>query len=442
MGQVNVFETFEERQTFFQESTGTLCPSMTSGPGRFFGEIWTWVNASGSMARDQSLIPGDPSLALVFPTPRDELTAAATRARDRDVIRAIQSALRDYRLSDEMLNRSIRTLSGGERCLLALAKCALLAEKPRELIMCYPGQWLSSSNRSLVQSTLYRYDACGSDWKLLALDGEILDSIEGPSLANHDYKADLASDFGGPRMRIQLSDLSVILTDTTGMGQSLPLQLRYQADDSELVLSSPMVLHGENGLGKSTLSQVLAGCIQRETGSFKIHAGGYGGLARLLMQESPYQLLGKSPSGYLSWTFREAPNALQKACAEFDLLQADVARRLGKSCQAGSIGSIDSPDSLIQAKIALVAARLVQRTPLLILDEPGFGLSRCAAVAFVEAVALRAKEFGTGLLIISHVHDWYGHVVKSHVELRVESTTPRVPRGRVASRNLLLTSRG
>lgn len=436
-GNVTIFPSYESRQEHFEAATGILCPRMTAGSAVFFSQIAGWKSQRRDEREPRALVPGDPSLALVFPTIEDELVAAAVRAGHSHPDTTVDGILARYRFEpSKMRGRSIRTLSGGERCLVALAKCAILATANRQLVMCYPGQWLSPGNRGLVNETTTDYNTCGG-WQILGLDGEEPLIQSDKTIHTMLSESQASQSFVGPIINLKVNGLLVRLVDASGLGHATPLTICFDTPTDGIKLPSPVLWPGENGLGKSTLAHLLSGGLTRDGGTFSILVNTVTGRARVLMQMVVDQLFGRSPLDYLGWTFREAPNAHRQALDEYRVLESDVRKRLAGFCSTPIVGSAESPDSLLQAKVAITAARLGDRSPLLILDEPGFGLTRCAAMAFVEAVAARAAVHKQGLLIITHLPDWYSHVAQSVIEAEIESE-PDAVRGKPARRHLHL----
>ena len=72
--------------------------------------------------------------------------------------------------------------------------------------------------------------------------------------------------------------------------------------------------------------------------------------------------------------------------------------------------------TLLEVKIILVAVRLCGAPRSLILDEPDWGLTRNAAIAFVAAIIKVAHELGIPVILISH-KPWWDAVAGSTVHV-------------------------
>jgi energy-coupling factor transporter ATP-binding protein EcfA2 len=74
--------------------------------------------------------------------------------------------------------------------------------------------------------------------------------------------------------------------------------------------------------------------------------------------------------------------------------------------------------TMLQAKLSLAVERLVTPTSLLILDEPGWCLSKQIARAYLAAITEIAHSMGTALLIISHQDHWWQGILRSRLQMR------------------------
>lgn len=230
----------------------------------------------------------------------------------------------------------------------------------------------------------------------------------------------------GPDWLLEVEAAATELFDTTGLSDAPPLTLEFHTQGEgkrALVLPTPVVCQAPNGLGKSTFVHLLCGAKKTSRGEIRSRVAGYDLSARAVLQEGVLQLFGKSPAEYLKWSFRESEGEAKLAEERRLRLEAETVK-FGLRASAGfSVGSRAQPNSLLQAKLALVAARLTAQTNLLVLDEPSYGLSRVAATAFVEAVAALCAELQIGLLIVSHT-EWFHPQARSFLSARVERAAP------------------
>jgi energy-coupling factor transporter ATP-binding protein EcfA2 len=68
----------------------------------------------------------------------------------------------------------------------------------------------------------------------------------------------------------------------------------------------------------------------------------------------------------------------------------------------------------------------MSETPLLILDEPGWCLSRPVARAFVETVVEIASEKKMAVAIISHQKGWWAGMIEDTLNLSPDSNSNQV----------------
>ena len=96
----------------------------------------------------------------------------------------------------------------------------------------------------------------------------------------------------------------------------------------------------------------------------------------------------------------------------------------------GAIGDADNPTSTVQAKLALIAERLVGDTKVLILDEPTWGICDDIAFPMLQVVAETAHRRGVRLILISHNEGTPALLFHSHLHLALKerSGTTKVVR--------------
>ena len=159
----------------------------------------------------------------------------------------------------------------------------------------------------------------------------------------------------------------------------------------ELVVARGTVtlLVGPNGAGKSTLMRLMAGLIRPSAGSYACRAA-----------EGRVAYLGHATFIYPGLTALENlafwRNAQGLRLAETDLMA--LLERVGLERHAQERAGIFSRG---MAQRLNVARALLLEPELLLLDEPGTGLDRRAAVMLREEI-LRARQRGAGLVWISH----------------------------------------
>jgi energy-coupling factor transport system ATP-binding protein len=199
--------------------------------------------------------------------------------------------------------------------------------------------------------------------------------------------------------------------------------MKYSAcDKNKLTLNSPTLLTGDNGVGKSVLSKILSGIIRTNKGEVSIQAPNGQCGARLLFQDSIAQLFGMSIDDHLDWVFKFEGDKRKVALSiynEIDSVMREYLTVRGLD-YLPALGEIATCNTLLQAKMSLIAERLASLPPLLILDEPGWGLSRSIARKFVWTVCQHASKYNVAILLISHQSDWWKGIIKSHLHLTKE----------------------
>jgi ABC-type branched-subunit amino acid transport system ATPase component len=151
----------------------------------------------------------------------------------------------------------------------------------------------------------------------------------------------------------------------------------------------------------------MAGLIQPTGRLPEVTVGGFTGNARLLMQDSVLQLFAATPASHLSRVFAHDEHQKKSARALFEAMQTGCAEYLSANDATQHVGDRTTPCTILQAKLALAAERLVAGAPLLIMDEPGWCLSRLATQGFVREVTRAAHGCKTAVAIISHERHWW-----------------------------------
>jgi ABC-type branched-subunit amino acid transport system ATPase component/branched-subunit amino acid ABC-type transport system permease component len=162
-------------------------------------------------------------------------------------------------------------------------------------------------------------------------------------------------------------------------------------------------LIGPNGAGKTTLLDALGGFAQIAEGSVRLgdidmtrasaHVRASAGMARVFQGAELFDdltvaqnlLLGAEVAGH---TGGRLPRAAREAMENFGL--------------AGSLQRRPTGLSLAQRKLVSVVRALAANPAVLMLDEPGAGLSMTVSQQFGQGVAQLAKRQGLGVLIVDH----------------------------------------
>jgi energy-coupling factor transporter ATP-binding protein EcfA2 len=333
-------------------------------------------------------LSADPRDCLAFGSPLQVLAAACMPEQRLDPYKlAVEMEI------DALLHQPIRTLSGGESVKLALAKARAISGQVSKLVLTSPFSWLSRSNRHLFDRVLAGYYRRRVPVEILALEGEdnlnpvAADSIRPAGRENVAFKLHFAG------ARLALGSPVNAVTDE---------QLWARVADFDGDLASPCLLAGGNGQGKSLLAKSLAGAIETR-GDITVISRRAIGRARLLFQDAITQTLLRSFDGLIASV--KGPRQ-ERARGLFRQMRQACA---GPSGQAGKLpagGDTNRERTLMEIKLLLIAVRLADRPPALILDEPDWGLSRAAAIALVTAVISAAHTLDIPVILISHKPWW------------------------------------
>jgi zinc transport system ATP-binding protein len=405
------FKTYEEREEAFRKGVFSLVPRKYLGPKLFwrdFGRI-SLNELLKLIEQPIAYITSNPRDCLAFGTPWQVLTAAQLCAQNQknELIFSVEKVAEDFGVHENLF-QPIRTLSGGETVKLALAKAYLYATFSRRLTIASPFSWLSRDNRLYFQRLFQHYVDRSLQVELLALEGEDSNEI----IENSDAQQDEI---------IQPVDFSISLKDVRiSLGSSLnPLQSQdtyAKVDDLKADLTSPCLIVGENGQGKSLIAKIITGAIASQ-GVAKLKRKNKSGPARLLFQDVINQTLLRSFDAIAALIDRTGgANPLEI----YDKILSEYCLYLDNSANASAEFSMASKGqfrSLLEIKAILVAVRLCGQPCALILDEPDWGLNRKSAIAFVLAIIRVSHELGTPVLLISH-KPWWIKLPKSTIRVR------------------------
>lgn len=389
--------------------------STERGAGTFFREFREYMSPENKAElSDLIAVPADPTDFLAFPCAADELRLALLMGGNAsNLAEDLERLTAAYGLGRSLLNQPVRTLSGGERALVALAKAEALEPCYQGIVLASPVTWLHESRRHLVLRLCELFEARGKSSKILLLDGdwpEVDDTV-------HSYES--TTDGGRVSWRLGLNDLVIRYPASTFPSVTEERTIKYTHVPQMLELVSPTLIRGENGIGKSSLALVLANVLQPHEGQLNLRTGGFAGAARLLLQDTQRQMFGMSSADHVHAVYRYDEEKRKSADSALEAMDADLRQALSEFEDA--IATLDEsgrPSSLLHDKLALAIERLVPRPNLLILDEPSWGLSDVLARELVRLIVREAHKRDVPIAIISHETRWLEHLYNSCLELR------------------------
>jgi len=423
--EISKFYSFEERALCFQDKTGICLPRMTFGKGKFFSDLIGWMNDYGKKTYAITLahVLPNPAHGLSFPNAADVLSSALSLSPTHSHSEAdIHRLLNNFGLPEDKATQPIVSLSGGELLLLNFAKAMAMLPVVNGIVACSPCHWLSKERYKYWVSLADAYIQAGKSVDVLLLDGE---PFPNNSINVND---DLVPELAGVKWNLQVNEPEILFDEIQFPTYHPKSVMKYSVQNERMIkLNSPTLFTGDNGVGKSVFSKILSGIIKTSKGKVNIIApNGKGNNARLLFQDSIAQLFGKSIDDHHDWVFRferdkrhGSQSIYQVALSIYSKIDAFM-REYVKSYLddlVPALGKQSEHNTLLQAKMSLIAERLASRPPLLILDEPGWGLSRSIARQFIWAVCQQANIYNVAILLISHQSDCWKGIIKSHLHL-------------------------
>ena len=405
------FATYECEIDRLETLAGAHVPTMLGGARSFLAGLNNWINDGDDSGLDPTVVVfPDPSSNLSMPYPADELALALAFSRGGLPERELVEELADsFSLSSGVLERPVTALSGGERMLVSLAKAWALSQRSDRFCLCSPYFWLDPKNRRLV---LERFGKVrGSEGYLLLLSGED-DSPFDSTVPSEAAQKPL-------NWHLRLNSPSVVFPAQTFPRITSEKRISFISTAPSLELRSPTLISGPNGVGKTTLAKILTGLVTPDTGSTLLTTGGMSGNARLMLQDTVVQLFGEAPSEHLGRVFGFDRELWKEARKIYDALQKDCLKKITARLPGVSVATSGRAQTILQCKLAVLIDRLFASPPLLILDEPGWCLSRIVGRAFVESVVTAAHERGIAVAIISHQASWWDGLIADELVLEL-----------------------
>lgn len=409
---ITYYETFEARENAFRGATHSIFPRRHQGPARFwqdFKQVWGQKKTFAEI-RKLAIVTPHPGDGLVFGTPKQELAAAiGWPETDSEKITVKTGAIADQFELTGHLNQPLRTLSGGETVRLALAKVFAASDWADKLVMAAPFAWMDHRHNPLISRVIEQYQQKNIPAQVMALAGENdAEGISSAAMMGFDRNQPLRFGLRLKNVRIPLANL------LERIGAAPPLAV---VDDIETTLTSPCLLAGGNGQGKSLLAKVLAAAIDHD-GQAEILSGQKNSATRLLFQDVMAQSLLRPWSIIRQKAPSRADALFEKLCNQFNHFFKDT-----HTLEPNSASNNPAGASLLDLKLMLVAARLAYSPAAIILDEPDWGFSRQTATAFVAAVVKTTHDMGIAVLLISH-KPWWQQVAPSTLRVEKEVSSP------------------
>jgi energy-coupling factor transporter ATP-binding protein EcfA2 len=410
---------FDSIELLYYEVSKTLNQFVVmpqQGDEIFLKSFIKWKNRSSELLNfenNEILIPADPTSILTFPTLRQEFEITRQLDDNRISHLSIDEIAQQFDFNNSQLDQPIYTLSGGERIRGALVKVNLMLPRLKTIYLCSPSHWLNFDAYYLLDKIVANAIQLDVNVKLFLLDGELWRTDKAKNSTNFDNTKGSTWYLEGNNFSLSLDANAEINT------QNRILNFSFESFENKALLS-PTLLHGANGAGKSLLAQCICGMHFNEPPVISKSKHGAGATAvRMIIQDSLAHLFRGNIIKHPARVFDFDNEAMKKAQALFKDFSLKCKDKLwtGAPNDAYLIGVDEEPNTLMQAKLMLVAERLVYSPSLLILDEPAWGLSIRQANALASIVINYCNINAIPVLIISHTTNWYDDGFGSQIKV-------------------------
>ncbi len=417
---VNVerFVSFEKQNEGFTELTELDLLPTTAGRLRFYRELGEWAtnyHQEGSSLKTAFISP-NPSQGFCFPTPFDVLSSALMLHQNPENISSlVMEYLSKSGLTESKAHQPITTLSGGEILQLNFAKASASLPSIDQLVACSPLYWLNDSKYVYWENLVSEYQEHEKSIEVLLLTGERY-PYEGLTLpAKNNYTAAI-DDLD---WELCIESTTIEFPETKFPSYCPKFEISFEGNPNTLTLSSPTLITGDNGVGKSIFAKLMAGILRPTSGAIQVTSKNGKTPARMLFQHSTMQLFGMSIEAHSKSIFQFDKGKQKEFRRLYKEIDGDIRNLLSKIGfdYLDALGPADSTSTLLQANIALVAERIIGKPSLLILDEPTWGLARIVSECFVTVTCKYAHKNGLAVAIITHQSDWWDTLAKSEISL-------------------------
>lgn len=175
-------------------------------------------------------------------------------------------------------------------------------------------------------------------------------------------------------------------------------------------------LAGPNGSGKSTLMRILAFLERPAAGVVRFEqkqcVAGENGIRRkvTLLTQEPY-LLKRSVAGNVGYGLKVRGGSIDasRIADALDMVGLSPQKFMKRSWRELSGG---------EAQRVALAARLVLRPKVLLMDEPTASLDEESAVRIMNAAEAARSEWGTTVVVVSHDREWLDCVADDILRLK------------------------
>ena len=348
---------------------------------------------NGSLPEKVAYLSTDPERHFLFATVKEELAITLPTINH---IKLLQS----FGLAQNLYERNLASLSGGEKMKVALAM--VFAQYYDCYVLHNVIPWLDQAGRKfLVQHLNYRSNnnSCivlieHEITNLTAIADDIL-WFTGQTVVPYSQQDHyvITKPILKPTTTRLLEFTNVTLIKHPPTSQPILNTISFQLNTNSIY-----ALIGDNGAGKSTLAQMLFRIITPTTGIIKF-------LEYPLLHYSRAELnelicyIGQFPSQQIIFsTLGQYQEQLQK---EKKLLAQKIFMQYLQLPPDTPITTL----TLLQMKLLLLANGSTNKTKLIILDEPTWGIDKIGQQLFWQVLQELQQQLGATVLLISHNKD-------------------------------------
>lgn len=319
-----------------------------------------------------------------------------------------ENFLSDYGLGYLAAKRCCE-LSQGEKALVVFA--AAMSKNVKLLVMDEVMVNLSSARRALLKKWLKNFTAAGGSAVTVEHTADMLDIADDAIYIDSGNIKSVTREFAREILAVDFSVMPSVRTNEACASDCLNVR---GLSDSGIASTSETVLElnikkgefigikGDNGCGKTTLLNMLAGLVKPQKGHITLNGKKLNGLRSRLgklsfVSHDPLnQLFGTTVAGEFGFTSRDSnPDDAGKLIRDFHLEQLSERR-----IHTLSYGE--------QQRLVL-SVNLACGAEVLLLDEPTYGMDRENMRKFVEILAAE-KQKGRTIVMASHDEALLNHL--------------------------------
>lgn len=385
----------------------------------------------GELPQSTAYVGVDPNHHLFFSKVKEEMKVQTNNSNSKD----LANNLLKFGLDASFLERRICSLSGGEKMKVSLAIAFSLNRSCYVLHGVIP--WLDKRGREQLIKEITRVKAKGSYVILLEhevyplqhivdkvfnFDGTTTKEVESIYFFSHSF---IGSDVqknaqvlskqlnnpkaphGAPTSHTSILEFEEVTLRNHPSSESLRTGPLLNEVSLKLNKQCIYALIGENGAGKSTIVQIAFRILKPDSGNVKFCGKSIQSFSREeLINQICY--IGQFPEQQISLSTMEQYKL--KARQKNNFLSISLIERWLKLPDSFPVSLL----SVFQMKLLLLTCSITNKTKLIILDEPTWGLDEEGQTIIFEILNDISKQLSFTLLIINHNLN-LAHALKANI---------------------------